>query len=111
MHRCGGDVQSQLKSDCCEEPGHFATVAVASLEEEAGAKAAEVCEGAGYGARNGGFSGAGHAVEPEDGLCSMVGPFVHLVQEIDSCVGVTGGGSSLGEGVEGGTVGAREPVE
>ena len=71
---------------------------------------------AGNGAGDGGLSGAGHTVEPEDGVClglvgGLVSPFVDLAEEIGSRVAVAGHGGTLGLGVEGCTVRDGELVE
>jgi len=106
--RCkSGLIHNHLAGDCCEKLIHFATVAIASLEEEAGTEVAAKGEGAGDSAGNGGLSSAGHAVEPEYSLgLRIVSPFVYLAKKIDSSVWVTCCAFSLSVGVESGTVGA-----
>jgi len=116
MHRHRRHRRHKLAGDGGEELGYLAAVAVTSLEEEAGAEAALVGEAAGHGAGDGGLSGAGHAVEPEDGMClrlirGLVDPFGNLTEEIDSGVGVAGRGGTLGVGVESSSVGGGQFVE
>jgi hypothetical protein len=99
------DRQNKLGGNGREELGNFAAVAVASFEEETGAKAAAVCELARDSARDGRLAGAGHAVEPEDGVrlrlvSRLVGPFAYLVEETHACVALAGRGSPFSLGVE-----------
>jgi hypothetical protein len=108
-HSQGWLGQDQLGSDGGEELGSLAAVAVASLEEEATAEAPFGGDAAGDGARNGGLAGASHTIEPEDGLClRIISPFIYLVKEVDSRVGVASCAVFLGVGVEGGSIGGWE---
>jgi hypothetical protein len=55
----------EVCSDRCKESRRPATVALASLKEEAGAEYSSLCESVSYGSSNRGLSGARYSLQPE----------------------------------------------
>ena len=102
----------KLCSDCCEEPRRPATVALASLEEEAGAELTSLGESVSYGSGNRGLAGACHALQPEYAIAvRVVCPFIYLLEKGDPCVGVAFIVVLVGETVKGSAFGGIQLSE
>ena len=92
----------ELRSDCSEKHGCFATVAVALLEEEASTKYILRREAGGYGTRYRRFAGAGHAAQLQDAFTAGVfDPPVDLGEKVNAGIGMASGVVLVGLRVEG----------
>ena len=88
----GRQLVDKLRSDCCKEHSCFATIAVALVKKEAGARYFLRGEAAGHNARYYRFAGAGHTAQPEDTFPVRVfDPSVDLGEKVNSGIGMTCG--------------------
>ena len=102
----------ELGSDRSEETRCFSTVALALLEEEAGAENSSLGQFVGYGARNRRLAGARHALQPEYAIAvRIIGPMMYLAEKGDPCVGMAFGVVLVGEMVKRGTFGSAQLSE
>ena len=102
----------ELGSNRSEETRCFSTVALAFLEEEAGAEYSSLGQFVSHGARNRRLAGACHALQPEYAITvRIIGPFMYFAEKGDPCVGMAFGVVLVGEMVKRGAFGGVQLSE